>query len=100
MNLEEKFAIALQEQSKKAETAGIPVSKRLLQNAAQHGAVEAVREQLRRNRVSDNFDALAVRKMLKWSAEALVVSKEFGALFSDEEADFCLAELLNAGYFG
>ena len=40
------------------------------------------------------------QNLTELSPEALVVSKEFGPLFSDEEADFCLQALLQAGFYG
>ena len=55
---------------------------------------------IKSRRLSDNFDALADAGRLDLSAEALVVSREFGPLFSDEEADFCLQALLQAGFYG
>lgn len=100
MTLEERFADRLNEQAKSAAALGIPAPKRLLQLAAQYGAADAVSEQLRRGRLSDNFDALADAGRLELSAEALVVSREFGPLFSDEDADFCLQALLQAGFYG
>lgn len=71
-----------------------------MQQAAQYGAADAVSAQLKSRRLSDNFDALADAGRLDLSAEALVVSREFGPLFSDEEADFCLQALLQAGFYG
>ena len=64
------------------------------------GAAEALSGLFSRGRLSDCFDALADAGHLELSPEALVVSKEFGPLFSDEEADFCLQALLQAGFYG
>ena len=50
------------------------------------------------NRVSDGFFALADRKHLELSLEALVIDKKFTGLFSDEEANHVLEQLLAAGY--
>ncbi len=50
------------------------------------------------SRLSDGFNALAARGMLKWSLEALAVDKRFTALFTDEEANEALTRLLEAGY--
>lgn len=99
MTLEQRLAEKLNEQAKSAAALGIPAPKRLLQQAAQYGAADAVSAQLK-SRLSDNFDALADAGRLDLSAEALVVSREFGPLFSDEEADFCLQALLQAGFYG
>lgn len=50
------------------------------------------------SRVSDGFDQLADKGMLKLSLEALAVDKRFTALFSDDEANEALTRLLTAGY--
>lgn len=100
MTLEQRLAEKLNEQAKSAAALGIPAPKRLLQQAAQYGAADAVSAQLKSRRLSDNFDALADAGRLDLSAEALVVSREFGPLFSDEEADFCLQALLQAEFYG
>lgn len=78
----------------------IPEPKRLFQAAERFGAAEALSGLFSRGRLSDCFDALADAGHLELSPEALVVSKEFGPLFSDEEADFCLQALLQAGFYG
>lgn len=51
------------------------------------------------NRVSDGFDALARKRRLDLSVEALVVDRRFTALFSDDEANVALVRLLDAGYY-
>lgn len=100
MTLEEKFTAQLQTHLQKAEILGIPQPKRLLQACAQYGSVEAISQLLRRHRLTECFDALADAGRLELAPETLVVSKEFGPLFSDEEADFCLQVLLDAGFYG
>ena len=100
MTLEEKLDAALVKQGQEAEKQGLPAPKRLLRNAQQRGALSSLKEQLRRKQCSDTFDALADRGALQFAPEALVVSREFGSLFTDEEADFCLQQLLEAGYYG
>lgn len=100
MTLEEKLLQKLLEQAKNAATLRLPTAKRLLQAAEQYGPADALCAQLRRRRLSDCFDALADAGRLDLSPEALVVSREFGPLFSDEDADFCLQALLEAGYYG
>lgn len=52
------------------------------------------------NRVSDGFWLLADLGRLDLSLEALVVSKSFTGLFSDQEANTALTRLLDANYFG
>ncbi len=100
MTLDEKFLQQLQHDADEAVRLGACAPKRLLAQAAQYGAASAVKQLLSRNRCSDNFDALAEKGLLRLSAEARVCSKEYGALFTDEEADACLQMLLDVGYFG
>jgi hypothetical protein len=50
------------------------------------------------HRVSDGFAALADKKRLDLTLEALAVDKRFTGLFSDAEADEALTRLLEAGY--
>ena len=49
-------------------------------------------------RLSDGFNELAAKGMLKLSLEALVIDRRFTALFTDEEANEALSRLLEAGY--
>lgn len=49
-------------------------------------------------RLSDGFNELAAKNMLKLSLEALVIDKRFTGLFTDEEANEALSRLLEAGY--
>ena len=98
--MEEKFRQAVIKCSDEAQKLGVSGLKRLIAQADKHTMVGAVKENIRRGRVSDNFDDLAEKKLLRLSVEALVCGKQFGALFTDEEADFCLSVLLEAGYYG
>ena len=49
-------------------------------------------------RLSDGFNELAAKGMLKLSLEALVIDRRFTALFTDEEANEALMRLLEVGY--
>ena len=49
-------------------------------------------------RLSDGFNDLKAKNLLKLSLEALVIDKRFTALFTDEEANEALMRLLDAGY--
>ena len=49
-------------------------------------------------RLSDGFNDLKDKGLLKLSLEALVIDKRFTALFTDEEANEALMRLLDAGY--
>ena len=73
---------------------------RFVRDLQSRGSVAAVRDFVRRHAPSDAFASLEQAGHLELSPEALVVSKEFGPLFSDEEADFCLQALLQAGFYG
>ena len=60
--------------------------------------VKSAKRILSGTRLSDGFNELAAKGMLKLSLEALVVDKRFTALFSDDEANEALTRLLSAGY--
>ena len=73
---------------------------RFLMQVESYGALKAVQELIRRRRVSDGFDRLQTAGRLDLSVEASVIRKEYAALFSDEEVNYCLDVLLECGYFG
>ena len=115
MTLEEKLVQRLRQQAQSAAALGIPEPKRLFQAAERFGAADLAVGNFETTlggpkagyrgypcfSAPDAFaDALADAGHLELSPEALVVSKEFGPLFSDEEADFCLQALLQAGFYG
>lgn len=99
MTTEEKFQGVWLENCKKMEELGIPAA-RMTRSIGELGALSAARRLLSRRRNSDGFALLAQRERLDLSLEALVVQGRFGGLFTDEEADFCLQSLLEAGYYG
>lgn len=74
-------------------------TKRLLQNLETHGGVETARELAKKHRLSDGFDALRLCGHLELSLEALMTKGKYGSLFSDEEVNWCLDVLMEAGYF-
>ena len=88
--MEEKFLAAWRASREKAATLGVRM--RPIEGIAQAHRL------LSGSRVSDGFDQLADRGMLKLSLEALVVDKRSTALFSDDEANEALSRLLGAGY--
>ena len=61
-------------------------------------AVKAAQRCLDSHRESDGFWTLADKGRLDLSLEALAVKKQFGALFTDEQANTALTRLLDAGY--
>ena len=92
--MEEKFIAAWQANREKAAALGVrmrPVDK--------SEAMKQAHRLLSGTRVSDGFDQLAEKKLLKLSLEALVVDKRFTALFTDDEANEALSRLLSAGYY-
>ena len=88
--MEEKFLAAYAANREKAAALGVRM-RPVTDLASAHRAITG-------NRVSDAFSALADRGHLELSLEALVIDKRFTALFSDEEANHVLDQLLSAGY--
>ena len=62
-------------------------------------ALKTAHRYLSGHRESDGFQALADKRRLDLSLEALAVNKRFTELFSDEEANTALSRLLEAGYY-
>lgn len=93
------FATALLRCLDQAEKEYGILQPRLRRSMERYGGVGAVQELIRRGQISDGFDALCQRKALKLSTEALVISKEFHGLFSDEEVNACFESLCGANYF-
>lgn len=88
--MEEKFLAACAANREKAEALGVrirPVAD-----------LQQARRCLSGSRESDGFSMLAQKGRLDLSLEALAVSKQFTALFTDEEANNALLRLLEAGY--
>lgn len=87
---------------KNAQTAmlvhGCP-TKRLITALETHGGAETLQELARRHRLSDGFDALVRCGHPELTLEALAVQGRFGSLFTDEEVNWCLEVLVEAGYF-
>ena len=93
--MEEKFITAWAAAREKAAQLGVRM--RPVEAA---DAMVAAHRALSGNRESDGFSALADKKHLELSLEALAIDKRFTALFSDEEANVALERLLSAGYYG
>ena len=87
--MEEKFIAAFEQNRAAALLLGIRMR-------AQH--LKGAKRILSGSRLSDGFNDLAAKNMLKLSLEALVIDKRFTALFTDEEANEALSRLLDAGY--
>ena len=87
--MEEKFIAAFEQNRAAALLLGIRMRAQDLKGA---------KRILSGTRLSDGFNDLAAKNMLKLSLEALVIDKRFTALFTDEEANEALSRLLDAGY--
>lgn len=99
MKLSQEFQL---QAMKNAQTAmlsyGCP-TKRLLQTLQSRGGVETVQEHCKRHRVSDGFDALCACGHSELTLEALAIQGKYGALFTDDEVNWCLDVLMQAGCF-
>ena len=88
--MEEKFLQAVAAARAQAEKLGVRI-RPVQEMKDAHRCLSGHRE-------SDGFWALADKKRLDLSLEAMAVKKQFTALFSDEEANNALDRLMNAGY--
>ena len=70
---------------------------RLKQNIETYGAVNAIKDYIRRNRTSDGFEALVKLGHTELTAEAMVTKHH--ELFEDEEVNFCFSLLCGADYY-
>ena len=95
----DQFTTALLAQLDKAEKEQGIRQPQLRRSVERYGGISAMQELIRRGRISDGFDALCQKKLLALSAEALVISKEYHALFTDEEVNACFELLCGANYF-
>ena len=91
--MEEKFIAAWAANREKAAALGLR-----MRPVAAEEAMKAAHRCLSGHRESEGFPALADKGRLDLSLEALAVSRQFTALFSDEEANNALTRLLDAGY--
>ena len=96
--LEQAFTADLRRNLEAAAALGV-AQKRLAADVERWGGVSCARELLRKNRLSEGFDALAAAGRLELSLEALVVAGKYGALFTDEEVNRCFGALCDAGYY-
>ena len=91
--MEQKFVTAWAVNRAVAEKIGVKM--RPVEDA---DAVKTAKRILAGNRLSDGFNLLHAKGQLHLSLEALVVKKEYTALFTDEEANEALMRLLEVGY--
>ena len=90
--MEAKFSAAWQKNRNAAALLGVRM------RPVEADALKQAKRILSGSRLSDGFNDLAARGQLKLSLEALVISREFTQLFTDEEANEALTRLLEAGY--
>ncbi len=88
--MEEKFLLALASARDTAEKLGVRI-RPVTDMTAAHRCLSGHRE-------SDGFWALADKKRLDLTLEALAVKKQYTALFTDEEANTALERLMSAGH--
>ena len=91
--MEQKFIAAWAANRVVAEKIGVKM--RPVEDA---DALKTAKRILSGSRLSDGFNLLYAKGQLHLSLEALVVKKEFTALFTDEEANEALMRLLEVGY--
>lgn len=91
--MEEKFIIGWRAARENAQAQGVRM--RPIDDA---DALKFAHRCLSGTRLSDGFNELKAKGLLKWSLEALVIDKRFTGLFTDEEANEALMRLLEAGY--
>ena len=97
--LEEEFTRELVANALAAQELGCR-TQRLIQDAQRRGGAEAVRAMLARRQATPDAHLLARAGRLELSCEALVTRGKYSPLFTDQEADACLAFLCEAGYYG
>ena len=91
--MEQKFIAAWAAARENAAAQGIR-----MRPVADVDAIKFAKRVLSGTRLSDGFNELKAKGLLKWSLEALVIDKRFTGLFTDEEANEALMRLLEAGY--
>ena len=97
--LETEFTADLLRSLTEAENLTGVAETRLRQQAEKLGGSKAVQELLKRGQTTRQFGPLKEKKRLDLSPEALVTKGKYASLFTDEEADGCLAALLEAGFY-
>ena len=93
----DKFDKALQSNIEKAGELGVNMT-RIGVAAQKFGGVKYVKDQIKKDVLGDGFDQLAKMGRLDLSWQALVIAKEFGDLFEDDEVNYCYMVLLDEGY--
>ena len=97
--LEAEFQRVLLEKCRQAEEKCGVKCTRLINNIEKYGAVKTVKEIIRKRNVSDSYDGLEKAGRLDLTAEATAAESRFAALFTDDEANYCLGLLCESGYY-
>lgn len=96
---EEQFTQCLLERIDRAEQECSCRQVGLRQEVTRLGGVATARGLVARGRVSQGFDHLAQKGRLELSLEKTAIEGTFAELFTDEEADWFLTQLLEVGYY-
>ena len=97
--LETAFTQELLEQLTAAEQVTGVGEPRLREQSLTLGGPQAVKRLLGRGQTTRQFGPLREKGRLDLSVEVLVTWGKYAELFTDEEADACLAALLEAGFY-
>lgn len=97
--LEMEFTEELLARLSQAETLTGVAEPRLVAQAQKDGGPRAIKQLLSRGQNTRQFLPLKEKKRLDLSLEALVIQGKYAELFTDEEVDQCLQQLLDAGMF-
>lgn len=100
-NAEQRFEQEVIEAAKRAQELYGFNADSFIKGFEKHGAARFFSQQFERKRLSLLFSFLADNgaKGLELTPEALVTDSRHTALFSDEQADFCLEMLLEQGFY-
>ena len=93
--MEKAFITAWEAARAKAEDLGVR-----MRPVPPEDALKTAQRSLSGSRLSDGFNALQRCGHLELSLEALMTKGKYGALFTDEQVNWCLEVLLEAGYYG
>lgn len=97
--LETEFTQALLACLEAAEACTGQPETRLREQAKKEGGAKALQRLLDKNQVTRQFAPLEKLGKLEMSPEYLVTRGRYAALFTDDQVNFCLEALLEAGAF-
>ena len=91
------FETALAKNIDAAKALGVNMS-RIAMSAEKYGAVNYIKDLIKKDNLGDGFEALSKIGRLDLSWQALVVDKRFGQLFDDDQVNYCYMVLIDFGY--